>query len=513
MEPTENLEMMLKRHFNYSTFQKGQKEIITDVLMGHNVLGILPTGSGKSLCYQLPAKIMNGVVIVVSPLISLMMDQVKQLKAAQFKEVIALNSFIPYPERKQAYKHLNLYKLIYISPELLQDRIVMHALKSLKVHLFVIDEAHCISQWGYEFRPDYLKLEAIIEQLNHPPILALSATANKRIQDDIQNALKTSTMTKHIYPIDKENISFTIKKVADKNEKITILLQVFSTYKGPTLIYFSSRSEAEDVAKTLANQLSSLRITYYHGGMENTDRIMVQQQFMNDQLDIVCCTSAFGMGINKNNIRLVIHYHLPPHLASFVQEIGRAGRDGKHSVSLMLFAEKDVYIHKSMIHKELPTDEEITHVWEKLSDLYQAEQTLSKDAEAFFQLTEVQWRFLYYQAEKHGMIANNKIIFDSSKWKVAKKEVSALKNERLVLKEQKLKEMINWIDETDCLRNRLYIHFQESYTKPRQACCINCGFSFETWRPVKEREYGEQSIDWKESLKKILFIGDQDETG
>lgn len=184
------LETHLTNHFNLTHFRLGQKEIIEDVMLGKDVLGVLPTGSGKSLCYQLPAKLLSGVTIVVSPLISLMTDQVRQLKSMNFKDVIALNSFMDFETRQKALRNLSAYKLIFLSPELLQQQIIQRHLQQLAINLFVIDEAHCISQWGHEFRPDYLKLNKTIQLLSNPPVLTLSATAPENVQKDIINSLE-----------------------------------------------------------------------------------------------------------------------------------------------------------------------------------------------------------------------------------------------------------------------------------------------------------------------------------
>src|SRR5690625_1489165 len=202
MNEEAKLTKSLQTYFGHQSFRTGQKEIIKAIMNDNAVLGILPTGSGKSIFYQLPSILLSGTAIVVSPLISLMMDQVKELKANNFKNAVALNSFMDKSERLQTLRQLHNYKLIYISPELLQKKEIQDRLKKIEISLFVIDEAHCISQWGYEFRPDYLKLEKIAEILNRPPILALSATAPEAVQKDIMQALKRPEMKKHIYPMD-----------------------------------------------------------------------------------------------------------------------------------------------------------------------------------------------------------------------------------------------------------------------------------------------------------------------
>ncbi|MFD1850515.1 RecQ family ATP-dependent DNA helicase [Oceanobacillus bengalensis] len=509
MKQVTSLEGELQKYFNYPSFRRGQKEIITDIIEGHDVLGVLPTGSGKSICYQLPALLLDGITIVVSPLISLMMDQVKQLKASHFKKVVALNSFINPQERKQIYKQLHLYKLIYISPELLQQQEILNILTNMKVSLFVVDEAHCISQWGPEFRPDYLKLGAIIESLHHPRTLALSATATPEVQEDIVSALKKTSMKKHIYPMDKPNIAFCIEKVAGDDEKVDRLVNYLSDYQVPALIYFSSRSMAEKCAKILSKKLTDRRIAFYHGGMEQIDRVQIQQQFMNDQLDVICCTSAFGMGINKSNIRLVIHYHLPLQMESFIQEVGRAGRDGKASVSLLLFSQQDIQIPSNMIKNELPSETDLTIVFQYLYRLGIEKVALPDNAvetQNLLQLSETQWRFLRYQFEKHGMIRKNKVIYHQENWSVIFQSIKHVIVQRNSFKENKLTEMINWVHEKECLRKKLYKNFQSSTSGASDQCCSNCGFVWAKWTPEKIKASENLGLSWEERLQQILLV-------
>lgn len=501
------IDNMLKE-FNLSAFRTGQREIITDVMNGKDVLGILPTGTGKSLCYQLPAKFLKGTTIVVSPLIALMLDQVKQLKATQFKEVVALNSFMDWQERKKTYQNLQSFKLIYISPELLQNEELRYYLSQINVSLFVIDEAHCISQWGHEFRPDYLKLASVIESLGQPPILALSATATETVQEDIIKALKRPRITKHIYPIDRENIAYTIQKVTDYRQKQEIIVDILNEFRVPTIIYFSSRKTAEEVAHFLTARLSEQRIAFYHGGMDQTDRLIVQQQFMNDQLDVICCTSAFGMGIDKANIRMIIHYHLPSQIESFIQEVGRAGRDGKESLSLLLYNESDIFIPMNLIESELPTKDMLQIAFNKLYELYENNQHIPsdpEDIEAQLGLNETQWRFLLYQLEKNEIIKNHLIKYNLNQWKEAFEDIAKIQFDRFVLKRAKLREMIDWVNEKGCLREHLYKPFQQSYSPARFHCCSNCGFSFSDWHPKQTIIKQSNKLNWQQKLKNLLL--------
>lgn len=505
----------LQKHFGYSAFRTGQEEIILDVMKGKDVLGILPTGSGKSICYQLPAKLLEGVTIVVSPLISLMVDQVRQLKASHFKKVAAINSFISRSERNHIYKNIHYYKLVYVSPEILQQDRLQRLLKELHVSLFVIDEAHCISQWGHEFRPDYLRLASTIELLNNPPILALTATATLQVQSDIVKTLGRKEFARHVHPMDKDNITFSVQQVVDENEKLQVITPLLNKYRVPTIIYFSSREATEKVSEQLKSNTKA-RIAFYHGGMDQYDRVTIQQQFMNDQLDVICCTSAFGMGINKSNIRLIIHFHMPPNLESFIQEVGRGGRDGDTCVSLLLSSPGDIYIPQSMIQGELPTNNQIEYTFHQLEKLVIANQSLPTDnieIENYFQLSEIQWRFLLFQFEKRGIIKRRAIYFEPVKWKTAQEEIIKLRNQRSGLKEKNLTEILRWTEEKSCLRKRLYSAFQNTVKSPLFQCCSNCDFQWSQWNPP-QTNIAKKGMDdtWKTKLRKLLLIEAPDET-
>lgn len=501
--------------FNHDNFQEGQKEIITDILNGNDVLGILRTGSGKSLCYQLPAIMLPGATVVVSPLISLMIDQVRQVKSYYYKEVVAIHSFQNMHERRKILSRLHFYKLIYVSPELLQQQEFLQKLKEIKVSLFVIDEAHCISQWGYDFRPDYLRLTNVINILGNPPILALTGTATPEVQKDIMENLELQYMKRHIYPMDRENISLLLHHVnGSEEDKLNILSSLVSTYQQPTIVYFSSRNLTEKIASVLSQRVPDRKIAYYHGGMENNDRLKIQQQFMNEQLDVICCTSAFGMGINKKNIRLVIHYHLPTQIESYIQEIGRAGRDGKESISILLYKEGDIHVPLQIIENELPNEKEVSFVMNQLYILHQKGKskipTSDEQLEQIFQLPITKWRFLHYQFESHGMIKENMIIYDKKYWQEIFQKINRFCTMRKNLKYERLDDLINWVNTKECLRKKLYQNFQQQIPIKETQCCSNCGFSYEKWekeiRPIKREKLEQQS--WQHQLADLLLIGD-----
>lgn len=511
---TLTLEEHLQHAFGYASFREGQKEIIEDLLQEKDVLGILPTGTGKSICYQLPSLLLEGTTIVVSPLISLMVDQVKQLKQQGYKRVTAINSFLDFKQKKDIMERLNAYKLIYCSPEMLQNpQFIQRLEEQVDVSLFVIDEAHCISQWGHEFRPDYLKLDRVLRRLGEPRVLALSATAPLVVQHDIMNQITRSEMKRHIYPMDRENIAFSIEHVESMQDKLDRMKSVLSGGRVPAMIYFTSRQWTEKAAYELSHSLSDLRIAFYHGGMEQTDRLLIQQQFMNNQLDVICCTSAFGMGVNKPDIRLIIHAHIPSQVESFLQEIGRAGRDGKQSVSLTLYAPGDGEIPRKLFESELPDEHSIQKVMHYLANLAQQNKPLpiqDSEVESFLEISEIHWRFLKYQFEKRDMIDGRNIFYNQPEWNQAFQHIQAFIKERMNHKQQKLSRLLHWVHKNQCRRMHLYEPFQSSLKEPTGFCCDYCDFRFEDW-VVELITQQHHTQNWEIELRKIFLQGDHNE--
>lgn len=352
---TDRLRYALKKYFGYEQFRPGQLEIIRPILNGQDVLGILPTGSGKSLCYQLPTYLEGGLTVIVSPLISLMQDQVVQLNLRGEKRAIALNATVDRASQKIILTHLQNYLFLFISPETLNRSDVVAALKTKGVQLLVIDEAHCISQWGVDFRPSYLRLKWLKAQLQPKQTLMLTATATPKVQQDILEKIALPDALKVVYSVDRPNIFLDVLQCRDETEKQAQLLTILKHIKLPGIIYFSSRQSAEDMS-TLIRQQLNLEVAFYHGALNTKDRYLIQQRFMANQLPIICATNAFGMGINKADVRFVIHYHTPLSFESYLQEIGRAGRDGHQSIAILMTLPNDIYRQQNLLTMGLPDE-------------------------------------------------------------------------------------------------------------------------------------------------------------
>lgn len=359
-----DLKGQLNRYFGFKNFRPGQQQVMTALLKHRDVLAVLPTGGGKTLLYQLYAAITHQRVIIVSPLISLMQDQVGRLQYLGSKHVVALTSGLDFKERQFVLKHLEQYQFIYVSPEMLANPQVITRLQKLAIGLLVIDEAHCISEWGPDFRPDYLKLAGVRKALKKPLTLMMTATATVKTRLDILRRLEMRpNQVKQVeLPVNRKNIFLSAKILSNQSDKNDCLISLVNGLNGAGIIYFSSRNTAESVAAMLA-QKTTKRTAAYHGGMENRARFQIQQQFMQGEIDVVCATSAFGMGIDKNNVRYVIHYHLPGNVQSYMQEIGRAGRDGKPALAILLYEPNDRYLQANLIENTYPEDQLIAYLY------------------------------------------------------------------------------------------------------------------------------------------------------
>ena len=361
-----NAQTLLKKYFGYENFRPGQDELINHILNEEDCLGIMPTGAGKSICYQIPAMILPGVTIVISPLISLMKDQVDGLNEIGIPSTY-INSTLTESEYSQTIENIlyNVYKIIYVAPERLNSDSFINLLNKLDISMITIDEAHCVSQWGHDFRPSYREIANVILNLKKRPIVsAFTATATQIVKDDIINLLHLSNPFTLTTGFDRKNLNFSVEIPENKKDYIINFLEQNSKDSG--IIYCLTRKTVDKLYEELLNL--GYNISKYHGGMSENSRTKSQEDFTYDRTQIMVATNAFGMGIDKSNIRYVIHYNMPKDLESYYQEAGRAGRDGDNSKCILLFSRADIVTNKFLI-EQTTSDSNHKIEYEKLNDI------------------------------------------------------------------------------------------------------------------------------------------------
>jgi RecQ family ATP-dependent DNA helicase len=356
----------LREHFGFEAFREGQREVIDAILAGHDTVVVMPTGGGKSLCFQLPALMNEGATIVVSPLIALMKDQVDALHARNLPATF-INSSVDFEEQKARISGIRQgkYKLVYVAPERFRSTHFVEALKSVNISLFAVDEAHCVSTWGHDFRPDFLRLKSAVEEIGRPQVVALTATATPHVRADIIEQLGLKEPRAFVSGFDRPNLSIRVVHTLKEREKIAHVKSLAAKSQGGSgIIYSSTRKSVEQVARRLKD--AGLSVVAYHAGMEEAERTRAQDDFMSGRVQMIVATNAFGMGIDKADIRFVIHYHLPGSIEAYYQEIGRAGRDGLPSECVLLFNYADKRTQDFFIEGSYPPPELIAKVYESL---------------------------------------------------------------------------------------------------------------------------------------------------
>jgi ATP-dependent DNA helicase RecQ len=355
-------EKILEEYWGFTSFRASQKEIITNVLENTDTIALLPTGGGKSICFQVPALLKEGVCIVISPLIALMKDQVENLKKRDIK-AITIPSGSNQNEIVTLFDQVKFgkVKFLYISPERLQAGLIQQKIKELNVNLIAIDEAHCISEWGHDFRPSYRNIKILKEILPEIPFIALTATANNKVLKDISNNLQLSNHRLFKKSFFRENLAYQVFKVEDKLER---LLQIFTKTKVPAIIYVNSRKKTAEIANFL--NANAFKSTFYHAGLTVVEKETAFSDWMTEKKPIIVATNAFGMGIDKPNVGLVIHYNLPSSIENYVQETGRAGRNENKSFGVLLYNENDIFLQKQQTENSIPSILEVKEVHKKL---------------------------------------------------------------------------------------------------------------------------------------------------
>ncbi|WP_353947883.1 ATP-dependent DNA helicase RecQ [Sporolactobacillus sp. Y61] len=494
-------ESVLHHVFGFKTFRKGQKEVIENLLQGRDVFAMMPTGGGKSLCYQIPAYILHGLVLIVSPLLSLMEDQVDGIRHIGEKKVRALNSMLLPMERSRILAHADTLRFLLVSPEMLRRKQVIRKLQHIPLSLFVVDEAHCISQWGHEFRPDYLHLGEVRKRLGNPACLALTATADHRVRKDIFRYLGLKQAKQVLMNIDRPNIAMMVCEAKDTEDKINRLTKLVKEVALPGIVYCSGRVWTEKLSDHLAQTLK-IRTAFYHGGMTRVDRRKIQNQFLYGQIDVLCCTNAFGMGINKPDVRLVVHFHYPGNLNAYLQEIGRASRDGKQGLSVLFHTTHDDRLPAVLIDSNYPTE---TQLHKALCDFDR--KVLNRDDEETC-LRELQGRGMSESAAR--------LILEQTLDKPEHATFESLFSHcQMLIRNRKniqladLARMREWIRTTSCRREACLHYFDETPGQKPELCCDRCGIQLEDFRSSDQSQRHEpgEETDWEKRLYRLLTPG------
>jgi ATP-dependent DNA helicase RecQ len=391
---------ILVKYWGYSSFRPMQEDIIRSVMEGKDTLALLPTGGGKSICYQVPGLAMEGLCLVVTPLIALMKDQVENLKNRGIKAA-AIHSGMHKREIETAISNsiFGNLKFLYVSPERLQSSSFRDNLQRMNINILAVDEAHCISQWGYDFRPSYLNIADIRKMVMNAPILALTATATPAVIDDIQEKLRFAEKNVIRDSFERKNLSYSVFREEDKGGR---LLKIVNNVKDSGIVYVRNRRKCREVSEFLSK--NNIKSTYYHAGLEQRIRERRQEEWMKDKKQVIVATNAFGMGIDKPGVRFVVHYDLPDSLEAYFQEAGRAGRDGKRAYAVLLYEEADIRNSKQNLSIAYPDPEVVRSVYTALGNYFQIPVGSGKDQQFDFDLQDFSTRYRMNSASAYSAL-------------------------------------------------------------------------------------------------------------
>ena len=411
---------ILKKYWGFNHFRPQQEDIINAVLDGKDTLALLPTGGGKSVCFQVASLAKEGICLVVSPLIALMKDQVESLTKKGIP-ALSIYSGMNFIEVKKVLQNTvsGNYKFLYVSPERLETSLFLEYLPAMNINLLAVDEAHCISQWGYDFRPTYSRIAQLREYLPHVPVLALTASATQVVQDDIcEKLLFTKTHLRFRQSFERPQLSYSVFKVESRQNK---LLEILKNVPGTSIVYCKSRRNTKEIADWL--KLNSIRADHYHAGLNNEERNNKQESWINNKTRVMVCTNAFGMGIDKANVRTVVHYDVPDCLENYYQEAGRAGRDGKRAYAVLLYGQKELDDLKMQTDIRFPSLENIKKVYIDLMNHLQVAAGTGEgmgfdfDLAVFtnaFKLNTFNASFAVKALEQEGLLSFNEVFFKPS---------------------------------------------------------------------------------------------------
>jgi ATP-dependent DNA helicase RecQ len=474
----------LERYFGFTNFREGQSAVIGSVLEGRDVVVVMPTGGGKSLCYQLPALLFPGTTLVISPLIALMKDQVDALNAREIPATY-INSSLSFDELRARLRAMErgIYRLVYIAPERFRNARFIESLKPVEISLFAVDEAHCISQWGHDFRPDYLRLREAAEALGRPQIIALTATATPTVRSDIGRQLGLKNPVESVAGFDRHNLTLRVEPCKTERERVNKAFQIARYANGPGIVYASTRKNVEEVTGQL--QKLGLKAAGYHAGLDDERRARIQDRFMAGDLQAIVATNAFGMGVDKSDLRFVTHYNLPGSIEAYYQEVGRAGRDGLPSVCTLLFNYVDTRTHEFFIEGSYPPRHIIERIYLfllglKLETIYFSAREISANMGIKNEMA-INSALIYLEKAGHlrrgqggqvGQVSQGISMIDRVPVGELRVDWSDLER-REAADRRKLREMVNFAYHEKCLRAFILRYFGDR--KQVTHCrCSNC---------------------------------------
>ena len=505
------IESALHRLFGFREFLPGQLEVIRRVLDRQNTLAILATGAGKSLCYQLPALMLDGTTVVVSPLIALMKDQLDMLADRGYTQVAALNSTLSEDQEAAYLERISRgeVKIVFVTPEKLEDEAFVTRLAQLTIPLFVVDEAHCISAWGHDFRPAYLALAQAIAKLGHPTVLALTATATPAVREDILTQLDIHDARTIVKGFDRPNLSYEVKRAESEAAKLKALKEIFSNdgLPGTGIIYTATIKNAMEVQRFLHDQLN-IPAALYHSKLQKHERFSVHELFMAEAIRAVVATNAFGLGIDKPNIRFVVHYDLPGSVEAYTQEAGRAGRDGAVSRCILIYRMSDTRVQNYFLTGKYPDVEEVQKVFATLEYFDSQEGGVSlTDLRKISQLPLTKLKVVLALLKKAQFIEMR----SRSRYGL---RPGAAQNKDLVLNlhnyetkkaydQSKLAMMLQYSETQSCRRRFILNYFGEDYDARNCGRCDNClggaqslvGSGFRIAEVVVHPKFGQGTIE------------------
>ncbi len=476
------IDAALREHFGFDALRRGQREAVASVLGGSDTLVVMPTGAGKSLVYQLAACLSDGVTVVISPLIALMKDQVDALERRGIPAV-ALNSSLGAEEQRAGLRALRNgeVRLVYVAPERLRNRAFLGALAEASVALLAVDEAHCISQWGHDFRPDYLQIARARHRMGDPTTVALTATATPRVQDDILATLGTERAERVVTGFNRPNLFFNVQATPTANDKRRALNAFLDEHDGAGLVYVSTRKQCEDVTRFIRDEVGRT-VQAYHAGLPDAERTEVQDAFMTGDLDLVVATNAFGMGVDRADVRFVVHWGIPATLEAYYQEAGRAGRDGEPAEALLFYATHDAALREWFIEQYAPAERDLRAIHRHLVREAESE-WVTVDQELVAERVEqhpVGARVGISLLERMGMLERGEDLgplrqYAIRAWDGEKADrVLERSAERQRAKRQALARMTAYAESDACRRQLLLDHFGDPEPPVAERCCDNC---------------------------------------